>query len=427
MAIGGFFRSRNAPSRNRFVKRATVRRVLLEALEPRQLLTVGPQLVGIQPNAGSLLEGGEVLQVSPTELIFRFDDSAGLDPNTLSGIRIVQSGADGLFERASVATDFGTNGQTLVEFYAREVGEAGNGLTIQFSRVSRTDSRQPKVSVSGRTIQVELNSNPLMQTRVQDSLQVFSVDGQSAASHLVYALRLRGSDTIGIGLSTDIGRSYVLTGASAAKAATDFGLGNTVLVQFIAREPGDAGTGIRVHVTSSDRGGAASPIVSVSGKTINIDVNRNNQFPTTLQGFVDALSIPGSPAASLIETRLVSGSGVIRMGTQPTTYSPIILGGISEVEIVPGYIGFGDTDREVVLRFAERLPQNQYRIDILGQGSRALRNINGQVFNEGVSRSVVFGLNLGAGGVGSASAGVPQRQRILVAAAQSDRSVLQRR
>jgi hypothetical protein len=396
MAIGGFFPSRNLPKSSRLKKRDSVRRVLLEALEPRQLLTAGPQLIGIQPNSGSLIEGGEILNISPRELVIRFDDAVGLDAATLSGIRVVQSDANGLFERASVATDFGTNGQTLVEFYAREAGEAGNGISLVFSRVSRSDNRLPRVQIQGRSIQVELNSNPALQTRVQDLLQAFSFDGQTAASQMVYALRLRGSDTIGIAQTVDISRPYVLAGAGAAKGSTDFGLGASVAVQFIARESGNAGLGIRINVTSRDRGGPGSPIVSVAGSTINVEVNSDSRFATTIQEFIDALNSSDSLSSSLIEARLVSGSPAIRVGGQPTSYSPILFGGVSETEIVPGYIGFGDSDREVVLRFAERLPQNRYRIDILGHGTRALRNTRGDVFNDGVSRSIQFELNLGA-------------------------------
>ena len=150
MAIGGFSKTRNLLARKRLQKRNSARRILLESLEARQLLAVGPQLLGIQPNTGDLLENGEVLQISPRELVFRFDDAAGIDPTTLDGIRVIRSGDDGVFERASVATDFGTNGQTLVEFYAREPGEAGNGLQIRFSKASRSDSRAPVVRINGR-------------------------------------------------------------------------------------------------------------------------------------------------------------------------------------------------------------------------------------------------------------------------------------
>lgn len=396
MAIGGFRSLRSRLAQDRSSRRAAVRQVLLEALESRQLMAIGPQLIGVQPNSAALLEGGEILQVSPRELVFRFDDAVGLDAATLSGIRVIRSGADGLFERAAVATDFGTNGQTLVEFYAQQVGEAGNGIKLDFSRASRTDSRLPRVTVNGRTVNIELNSNPQLQTRVQDLLQVFRQDGSSAASQLVYALRLRGSDTIAIASTADVNSDLVLAGAGAAKASTDFGLGSGVSVQFLARDPGNAGVGTRITVTSRDRAGAASPIVTVSGKNISVEVNSNSLFPTTLQEFINAINATGSPASNLVEAKLISGLGTTKIGRLPLTYSPITLGGVNETEIVPGYIGFGDSDREVVLRFAERLQQSHYRIDILGQGLRALKNVNGQAFNDGISRSILFGLNTAA-------------------------------
>lgn len=160
MAIGGLTSSRNLLARKRLLKRQSARRILLENLEARHLMAVGPQLLGIQPNADSLLENGEILHVSPRELTLRFDNGAAIDPETLDGIRIVRSGADGVFERASVATDFRSGGQTFVEFYAQATGEAGNGIQINFTKVSRTDSRAPVVTVSGRQVNVQLNSNP---------------------------------------------------------------------------------------------------------------------------------------------------------------------------------------------------------------------------------------------------------------------------
>ncbi len=163
MAIGGSaqvaFSSRNTLNRKRLHKQLAARRMLLEALEGRQLMAVGPQLLGIQPNEGTLLTEGQVRKVSPNELVFRFDDRVGLDPNTLGGIRLIRSGDDGEFERAAMATDLGSGGQTLVEFYATEPGQVGNGIQISFTAVNRTDSRAPVVRVNGRSVSVEVNSN----------------------------------------------------------------------------------------------------------------------------------------------------------------------------------------------------------------------------------------------------------------------------
>ena len=204
MAIGGSAQvalsSRNILLRKRLHKQLAARRMLLEALEGRQLMAVGPQLLGIQPNEGSLLTDGQVRKIAPNELVFRFDDRVGLDPNSLGGIRIIRSGDDGEFERASMATDLGTGGQTLVEFYSAEPGQVGNGIQISFTQVNRTDSRAPVVRVNGRSVTVEMNSNPLLETRVDDLVRAFDQTiPTNTVTNLVYALRLRGSTTAAIG------------------------------------------------------------------------------------------------------------------------------------------------------------------------------------------------------------------------------------
>ncbi len=57
----------------------------------------------------------------------------------------------------------------------------------------------------------------------------------------------------------------------------------------------------------------------------------------------------------------------------------------NEVEVVPGFLGLGDTSRIVIARFSSDLPDDQYRISISGfdqtdQGLVALRNINQEAF-----------------------------------------------
>src|SRR5688572_12633946 len=113
MAIGGSGKvarsTRNSLVRKRLHKQLAARRMLLETLEGRQLMAVGPQLLGIQPNEGTLLVDGQIRHTAPNELVFRFDDRVGLDSSTLDGLRLVRSGTDGEFERASMATDLGSN------------------------------------------------------------------------------------------------------------------------------------------------------------------------------------------------------------------------------------------------------------------------------------------------------------------------------
>ncbi len=71
---------RSLLGRLRDKRRRKDRRLLTESLEQRQLLA-GPDLIGIQPNEGALIRGGDLLTVSPKELVFRFDDKTDLTPN----------------------------------------------------------------------------------------------------------------------------------------------------------------------------------------------------------------------------------------------------------------------------------------------------------------------------------------------------------
>ncbi len=73
-----------------------------------------------------------------------------------------------------------------------------------------------------------------------------------------------------------------------------------------------------------------------------------------------------------------------------------LFGNGNDVIIQPGYIGIGDNTNEVLLRFAEALPDDEYRIDILGTGVTPLRNTQGEAFNGGVDQQVPFRLDLGA-------------------------------
>lgn len=399
MAIGGSGKgarsTRNGLARKRLHKQLAARRMLLESLEGRQLMAIGPQLLGIQPNEGTLLADGQVRNTAPNELVFRFDDRVGLNSSTLDGLRVVRSGSDGEFERASMATDLGTNGQVLVEFFATEPGQVGNGIQIQFTQANRSDTRAPVVTVSGRTVNVQVNVNPLLETRVEDLLRAFDQTQPSAVTNIVYGLRLRGSTTTPIGRTVNTAAPVVLGGANSAKVTTDFGTGASLQVRLSAKDSGASGVGLQVNVTTRDRGGPGSPIVTVNGKVISVELNSNSRFASTVSDFVTAINTD-PVAGSLVEATLVSGAGGTRVGTLPVTYSPLTLTGVTDIEIIPAYVGLGDTSREVVMRFGEALPDDRYRIEILGRGERALLNLNGQPFNDGIDKAIAFELELGA-------------------------------
>lgn len=101
------------------------RRNLVEKLEQRQLLA-GPQLIGIQPDEGSLIIDGTVRDVSPRLLTFRFDEDQVIHPSTTDAIRVSRAGADG---------DLGTPDDVVVDLPAGSVtvnSAAANEVLVRF-------------------------------------------------------------------------------------------------------------------------------------------------------------------------------------------------------------------------------------------------------------------------------------------------------
>ena len=91
--------STTSSARNRQRGRDARRRSLIQQLETRQLLA-GPQLIGVQPNEGELITQGDVRNLAPQVLTFRFDENQVIDQATVGGIQIIRSGVDGTFGTA---------------------------------------------------------------------------------------------------------------------------------------------------------------------------------------------------------------------------------------------------------------------------------------------------------------------------------------
>ncbi|QDS92516.1 hypothetical protein FF011L_12630 [Roseimaritima multifibrata] len=101
------------------------RRHLVETLEQRQLLA-GPQLIGIQPNEGSLLVDGSIRDVAPRLLTFRFDEDQQIHASTTDAVRITRAGAD---------DQLGTSDDLMVDLPDGSVvvnPDAGNELLVSF-------------------------------------------------------------------------------------------------------------------------------------------------------------------------------------------------------------------------------------------------------------------------------------------------------
>ncbi len=174
--------------------RNKLRQHLLESLEARHLMAAGPQLIGIQPNNSELLNNGDVRNVAPRELVFRFDDSQVIDANSLAGIKITRSGGDGSFGLASVSSDFGTVGKVNVQLTSKQLG---NSMTMQVTRANLGNGVAPTVSVSGNTVSVTLNSNATTPTTATQL--VTAINGSAAVSQRLTAAIAGGFDTTVIG------------------------------------------------------------------------------------------------------------------------------------------------------------------------------------------------------------------------------------
>ncbi|MBA2115060.1 GEVED domain-containing protein [Bremerella alba] len=97
---------RDLNKKNRLLRQTKQRSMKHEPLEKRELLAadgIVPQLVGIQPNSGELLQEDDVRGISPRSLTFNFAEVTDafnlIDPATLGeGIAISRAGLDGVFD-----------------------------------------------------------------------------------------------------------------------------------------------------------------------------------------------------------------------------------------------------------------------------------------------------------------------------------------
>ena len=78
------------------------RQNILETLESRQLLAAdgGPQLIGIQPNAGDLIVDNSIVQTRPRVLTLRFDQDQQIDASTLGAVQVTRAGEDNVLGTA---------------------------------------------------------------------------------------------------------------------------------------------------------------------------------------------------------------------------------------------------------------------------------------------------------------------------------------
>jgi hypothetical protein len=97
-----------------------------------------------------------------------------------------------------------------------------------------------------------------------------------------------------------------------------------------------------------------------------------------------------------IDTRTLGGIQIVRSNHDG------VFTDNDQIVVTPGFIGLGDEPNEVVARFASPLPDDTYRITIIGVGASALKNASGQPFDGNPATpapdnlTISFRLDLGA-------------------------------
>ncbi|MDP7016121.1 MAG: pre-peptidase C-terminal domain-containing protein [Pirellulaceae bacterium] len=365
----------------------------LENLEDRRLLAF--QVIGVQPSSTELLQPGDVRTEELRDLVFRFNDTTQIDPATLSGIQLTRSGFDGQFERATATSDLNTGGGVTMQFAAANSGPSGEGIRIDFTEADLGAASGPTIGVNDRFVTVVLNTNAFSVTTAAQLRS--AINTHPEANKLIIASIVGGNAFTPVVAGNLSYSPLILSGANAASATTNFGVSQAEVL-FTSVASGVQGNGIELRFFSADQGGAGSPVIVTSAvdRRIDITLNTNSGNETTAQQLVSAIN-NDTDANQLIRATLTVGDGATNISGN--TVPSLILSGANDVPIEPGYVGVGDFSNEVVVRFAESLPDDTYRIDIFADDNpvkTSLRNTDGEPYNDGVDTQFTFELDLGA-------------------------------
>lgn len=167
--------------------------------------------------------------------------------------------------------------------------------------------------------------------------------------------------------------------------STDFGTNGKVDVQLTSKNATDA---LQINVTRADLGIGGAPQLSIVGNVISLVLNSRSGATVTARQLVDLINSAGSPVAKKLTAKINGGFADTPLGlVDPVAYSPLVLNQSNDVIIQPGAVIIGDrpNENEVTLRFAENLPDDNYRLEVFGfddaqRGITGLRNSNGDLF-----------------------------------------------
>ena len=358
-----------------------------ELLETRTLLT-SPEFVSVSPNVGEFLRDGDVREESPQELLFQFSPGQVLDNSTLGAIQLVAAGHDGGFRPASVLTDFDSGGLVTLRLGTQRLGSAENDTDLTIASSDLGVDAPPTILGGSGALLLTLNTNATTPTTAQDLLDLVANDTDAAALL-----------TVGVvdgDVSTDISgaspATLTLLNAGSADVVTDLGTGTDLRLQIAARSAGLDGNDITVQINRLNLSATpVAPQVSVTGNRIEVVIN--DGATTTAQTLVNAIAAEPDADALVSATVAVGDPSEDVSGLQDGTM--LRLAGADRA-VSPGYVDIADTTNEVIYRFAETLPDDAYRIQILGTGASPLQNAGGEEFGNGTDHFQTFSLDLGS-------------------------------
>lgn len=119
----------------------------------------------------------------------------------------------------------------------------------------------------------------------------------------------------------------------------------------------------------------------------------NLSFPSAFPTSPRDLTFRFAQGNSIDPTSLATGIIVKSAGPDR------IMGDADDQTLTPGFLGLGDTTREVVMRFASTLPDNVYSVTLVGSGLTPLKDTNGNPFTVNglpANQTINFTLDLGA-------------------------------
>ncbi|MCA9125524.1 MAG: tandem-95 repeat protein [Planctomycetales bacterium] len=278
---------------------------------------------------------------------------------------------------------------------ATDLGSLGNGLrsltNVSIDRANDDDWYQFTVESAGK---LNLTLQPIGQ-QYQVGPQGGTAVGVDTLRNLDLSMELVAND--GTVLAQVNG-----FGLGEAEQLLDFDLpaGGTYFVRVIGEGAANADPQL-YDLTFQTRGFTGVGVVVVPPRLLSVGPNADEIF-----NFNRTNSIETAPnelvfrfdGAQLLGPEALTGIRITRSG-----FDGDFTDG-DEVVITPGWTGFGESERIVITRFAESLPDDLYRVEVFGvdipsEGITAVRNIVGDALKPRVAGTdrdtILFDLELG--------------------------------